>query len=428
MGNISVKMPDGNTVPLSFPDDWSQDQIKDAIYKHFPNFKQYASEIAPTPFNAQQPMHPEQLNQQPDENTGVMGIFRDALSGLGHAFQSGAEYVRGLPEEVPAAFSQIRHNPLRAIENIGAGGIDIAKGIINAPRDLGYYLKRKQLPTLPDSALNMLPQYPEDTGVEKYLGLDKPEKGDAFLRSTPALATGGAAVKSLSKAFRAPDVTKKIKSLQSNVNKRTDDIGQTLNQIESAVEKKGISNVDIDFGLIDAAKDYLPKTKANKILIEKAQDGNYKALRKLQADLRVKGEKALSSELVAENDLGAEILDLRHDINSSIFDHLKNTGNDELAAKLSKSINDYKKIKDTYFSSPGLARVFGESQKVPKNLLNFLAEDSAEMNAFKAEHPELSRMLTKALKRKRDVKRLGKAASIAGYGTSTALAEKLLGK
>lgn len=362
------------------------------------------------------------------EKTGLMGVLSDALSALRGATKAGIEFGRKLPEEIPAAWIQIKHDPLRAIENVGAGGIDIAKSIINMPRELGYYLKRKQLPTLPESVLRILPKYPEDIGVEKYLGLDQPQKGDVLLRGLPGLYLGGKALKELSSALKAPDVTKKLKDVQQSVNRKTDDIGEILNSIEQEVYKKGISKIAIDNDLIEQAKDYLPKTKANKTLIEKAQTGDYASLRKLQADLRVKGEKALGSDLVAENDLGAEILDLRHDINRSIHDHLVQTGNENLANKLNDAIKSYKNIKDTYFSSPGLARVFGESQKIPKNVLSFLTEDSTEMNAFKAAHPEIEKILSKALKSKKRRKTLTTALKIAGYGTATGASSKLFDK
>lgn len=51
MGKIHVKMPDGTMIPMSFPDDWSKDQIQEAIIKHFPDMGSDSSSIANTPFN-----------------------------------------------------------------------------------------------------------------------------------------------------------------------------------------------------------------------------------------------------------------------------------------------------------------------------------------------------------------------------------------
>lgn len=37
MAQISVRLPSGELQPMSYPDDWSEDQVKAAIYKHFPD-------------------------------------------------------------------------------------------------------------------------------------------------------------------------------------------------------------------------------------------------------------------------------------------------------------------------------------------------------------------------------------------------------
>jgi len=194
------------------------------------------------------------------------------------------------------------------------------------------------------------------------------------------------------------------------------------------VGEKGLSKIPIDMDIIDQAQNYLARTNANKKLIERAHTGDYKALRQLQADLRVKGEKALSSQLAAENTMGEEILAAREEINTAIQSHLENTGYKDLANKLNKARGNYADIQKTYFSTPQLAKVFGKSQKVPKNPATLLAEDSVEMNRFMKAHPEIEKALKKSLKyntKKKIAKGLGKVGAIS-IGVEEA--NRLLGK
>ena len=70
----------------------------------------------------------------------------------------------------------------------------------------------------------------------------------------------------------------------------------------------------------------------------------------------------------------------------------------------------------TYFSSTGLANVFGKSQKVPKNPLTLLTEDSTEMNRFMKAHPEVKKMMEKALSHKSKVKKIKALGGVVGTG------------
>lgn len=52
---VNVKLPDGTMQPMSYPDDWSKDQIKEAIHKKFPTPDQgMSSQAQPTAPQAQQ--------------------------------------------------------------------------------------------------------------------------------------------------------------------------------------------------------------------------------------------------------------------------------------------------------------------------------------------------------------------------------------
>jgi hypothetical protein len=124
--------------------------------------------------------------------------------------------------------------------------------------------------------------------------------------------------------------------------------------------------------------------------------------------------------------MGEEILSIRDQVNQAIQNHLEKTGHKDLSEKLNKARSDYRDIQKTYFSTPQLAKVFGKSQKVPKNPMTLLTEESTEMKRFMSAHPEVEKMLTKALKHEKRAKAGKILLGIAGVGTSAELAHKAL--
>jgi hypothetical protein len=423
-------------------DNKSDEELADAIhgkfYSNLPKEKVYAklglnnkSEIAQTPFN-------ENKNQ---EKTGFSGIAEDVLGRLGSALKSGKGFVFDIPKNLEKSGEDIQKHPLggplHIAGQLGAEAASIGKGIVNSPHDLLKYLLKKNMavdipvPGTKYHTSDLIPHIPEDTGVEKALGLEaNPEKGDTLIRgltdAASLLIPGKAVAKGTAKIFKGPDLKQTIRSTQEKVNEATTEAGKIFDKVESEVGKRGVANIPIKKQLISDAQSYLAKTPANKELIKKAQSGDYQALRSLQADLRVKGEKALSSALSADHKMGEEILSIRDQVNQAIQNHLEKTGHKDLSEKLNKARSDYRDIQKTYFSTPQLAKVFGKSQKVPKNPMTLLTEESTEMKRFMSAHPEVEKMLTKALKHEKRAKAGKILLGIAGVGTSAELAHKAL--
>jgi hypothetical protein len=199
-------------------DDMSDEQLADALhtklYSDLPKEKVYEKLGLQT-----QPKEPK----QPQERTGFKGIASDVLHGLGKAIQSGKGFIKDVPQMTEDLGEELLEHPgtgqIRGVGQIGAGIADIGKSIINAPHDLADYLSKKDIP-LVSAAENarvpftenwklkdLIPHLPEDTGVEKALGLT-PKKGDRLLRALPDVAStlaGGAGVAKLAKkAITAP--------------------------------------------------------------------------------------------------------------------------------------------------------------------------------------------------------------------------------
>ncbi len=427
MALIKVKLPSGEIQKVKVPDDWDQSQIEAAMKKHFPIEDKFAENLSKmTPQGEENP-----------ERTGVLGVVGDVASGLGGAVKGGINFAADLPNKLEKSGKYIEEHPgssiLHNAGQLAAETADIGKGLINAPYNLNQYLARKHLlPQVLGKLGKLIPHIPEDTGVEKALGLEPDkEKGDDLIRAIPDLATalaGGAGIaKQGKKLFKAPDLKEAIRTTQGKVNQATQEAGKIFDTVEQEVSARGISKVPIEKDLIKTAESFLAKTPANKEMLRKAKTGDYEALRSLQADLRVKGEKALSSALSAENKMGEEILSTRDQVNKSIQDHFENTGHKDLAEMLNQARKDYKGIQKTYFSTPALAKVFGKSQKVPKNPMTLLTEESAEMKRFFKEHPEMQDILGKALSHEKKIKTLKKVAAVVGTGATGGATLKILG-
>lgn len=410
--------------------DWSQYEAKE-------NGEENSKQSFPA--SDKMPPHPAEL-------TGLTGVAFDTYESLINALSNAADFSLDIPNKLEKSGKYIEEHPGSSIlHNAGQVGVvaaDLAKGIVNAPHDLFKYLKRKNLAfDIPIPGTNwtlsdLMPHIPENqefrNKFDETLGLKAdPEKGDELFRALPNVLGGGSLVKSgikgIAKGVKGTDLKEVIRNTQSKVNEATANSGKIFDTIEDEVKSRGISKVPVKKDVINQAEAFLATTPANKALIARAKTGEYKALRQLQADLRVKGEKALSSAFSAENTMGEEILSTRDQVNKSIADHFKNTGNLDLSKLLNENREAYKNIQKTYFSTPALAKVFGKSQKVPKNPKTLLTEESTEMNKFMTAHPEVQKALTKALKHGKNMKNLRRVLSVAGIGTSAEVAREILG-
>ena len=368
------------------------------------------------------------------EATGIFGIGSDLLSAALRA----KDFAMDIPNKFEKSNKYIREHPASSIPHeagqLLASTADMAKGIINAPYSLNQYLARKHLlPQLIGQLGKYIPHIPEDTGIERALGLEAdPEKGDELIRAIPQIVTTAFGVKptaSITKnIFKAPDLKQAIRNTQAKVNAATDSSGKIFDTVEKEVGAKGVAKIPIQKSILKTAETFLAKTPANKELINRAKTGDYKALRELQADLRVKGEKALASKLSSENTMGEEILSTRDQVNKSIQQHLEDTGHTDLANLLNQARKEYGNIKKTYFSTPALAKVFGKSQKVPKKPMTLLTEESTEMKRFFEAHPEMKSMLEKALKHGKKKKAALIGLGVLGSGTTAGVTSHYLGK
>lgn len=85
MAEINVKMPDGSIQTMSHPDDWTDEQVKTAIYKHFPKAE---SQKTPT--------EPQKSQSEIEHDAAVRYGIKDPLVGLLNFGSKGAASTANL--------------------------------------------------------------------------------------------------------------------------------------------------------------------------------------------------------------------------------------------------------------------------------------------------------------------------------------------
>lgn len=213
------------------------------------------------------------VKNKPEESTGLSGIYSDASD----AFSNALTGALNLPNTLEESGNYIAENPASSMaHNLGqaaAGVGDVVKGAINAPTDVPNYLLKKHLhpaqlftpeekekqqedindtsdiakslservkstfhgalaDQLIKSLSKNLPQLPEDTGVEKALGLQpKPDSGDSLFRALAPTAALGLGLKGALKGG-----IQGYKKLNSLVNKQAGELTKAQ-QAENALKR-----------------------------------------------------------------------------------------------------------------------------------------------------------------------------------------------
>lgn len=215
--------------------------------------------------------------------------------------------------------------------------------------------------------------------------------------------------------------------------------GELYDYVSNEAKQRGIDKMPIPNKLIEDTERFFPNTEASRNLIKKSKTGDYESIRKLQSDLRKRGEKLKSSDYAADRDKGEEALDTRDKLNKEVADTFDVFGHSDLKEKLSEANNIYRNLKDTYYSHPTISKLVNpELRKVPKNINDTVMEISKPMEKVRNAHPELENEV-KLAKQKKDamelLKKLGllSTASVGGgiglyeAGKHISLLKSLLG-
>jgi hypothetical protein len=165
MPTIKVKLPNGSMQSMSYPDGWSDDQVKSAISKHFPK---------------------DQNQENEAQRTGLSGIGQDVSESLKGLPEDFMQLLRGLPGEIGGAGRQAVTDPVRAIINTGGGIRKGIEGVINTPSNIASYLDKRDIGRggIEDFIKRI---HIPDSGLEQSLLGDK-QSGDQLLQGIGSFA------------------------------------------------------------------------------------------------------------------------------------------------------------------------------------------------------------------------------------------------
>ncbi len=174
--------------------------------------------------------------QAPKEATGWKALGADALRLLGRSLKSGVSFARRAPGNLKEIGSDLIHHPLSTPPHIAqqvlAGLGEGVKGLANIPHEIFDELANKEITP------NWLRtgSIPEDTGVEKFLGLEPTKKSDELLRALSAIYGGGKLLQSgVGKIKKVATAPNKEKLFQRALEKRIDEAGTKADMSESAL-------------------------------------------------------------------------------------------------------------------------------------------------------------------------------------------------
>jgi hypothetical protein len=228
-----------------------------------------------------------------------------------------------------------------------------------------------------------------------------------FAKGVGGYATGLGAIKGLSAgakaaklAIRPVDVEKTYGGIQEAFNAENKKLGDMFSYVSDEMKNRGIENVgQIDKTFIQDARNILPSSKTNKILLDKVELGNYDDIRKLYTKI---GKKIRTAK---DDDVKELYEDLRDRINEGIQNHAEKTGQSDLSSMLNEAKSGYANLKKTYESTPMLRKLVGESQEIPQTLAPLMKKNT-QMARIRKLHPEVEKDIAAQTIRK-NLKKLG---------------------
>lgn len=265
MARREVKVPTGELRTIEVPDDWSDEKFSEEMKKAFPpggQSNQESSEMTPQqetpsaqPQDQNSPSNFGQSLTKPRSFTqSLKEVGADALDALSH----GVAALKRIPGNLEKSGKDLEKHPLAGqlhiLGQLGAGAAGLAKGTANLPYDTIKYLEKKGLAlNIPIPGTNwktsdLIPHIPEDTGVEKALGLEaQSEKGDEAIRMVPNILSTGAGIvggwKALSQVLSKP-------SKQTLIGRAIDD------KIDAFAEKHALDKKETEMLKNSLAEEY----------------------------------------------------------------------------------------------------------------------------------------------------------------------------
>lgn len=180
MPTVDIKMQDGSTKQLSYPEGWTKDQVRNAIKKHYDKIVSKPSES-----ESNEPLKPK-------EETGFGGIGEDISKSLMSAYPALEEMIKSIPGGLKKAGRYAAsESPLETFGNLGAGGVEGASQLLSAPQIFARYLSNK-FPNVKMLEGAKKPSFYEALlDFEKKHGLSSKNEDEAAIRNIGNLIFGG---------------------------------------------------------------------------------------------------------------------------------------------------------------------------------------------------------------------------------------------
>ncbi len=212
----------------------------------------------------------------------------------------------------------------------------------------------------------------------------------------------GGAVSSLPELSKPiQKISNKVKSLlpknpfeaiQQGYDKKLNQFGSMFEEASKEAKQAGVDKIPLHADLIKQVKELGPKSKEFTSLLDKAKNGDYDAVRKLQTELFHRGTSYKNSLLPSDRDYGDLILEARDEINDTLHSHLRANGLDSTADKLQEAMAGWKDLINTYHSNNLISKLVGNNREVPDSL-KVLKKEAVDINKLKKAHPEIQKML-----------------------------------
>tara|TARA_R110000868_G_C10972576_1_gene770480 strand:+ start:16079 stop:17464 length:1386 start_codon:yes stop_codon:yes gene_type:complete len=344
---------------------------------------------------------------------GISDVTNYIPAAAGGALQGASIPIRGVASMIPTEFTQkLANSPdLRTLfpqaEGTGQKSVQMASELLAGGGLFGKLMQGVKGAAAVAKVPKML-QGPASLAGAGYIATPG-QPMDKAIGAGGALALGGAgnvAGKVAGKVGeKIPPFLRGLASkstpeeLVAAVQKPHDQLSSTADQfydqVRQAVKKRDIK-IPMKDKFLDQAREYFPKNKTSvNELFDRAKQGDYEAIHKIQSSLYKKGTKQLSGDdLVKENE-GEDIIDLRDRMNDFLEKHLLKEGNIDVAHVLRQGKKAHKQIMDTYYA-PHLRKGIGkmvnhETRLVPKNPEKLFDQDSVPMKDFLGKHPDAAK-------------------------------------
>lgn len=242
--------------------------------------------------------------QMSEGDSFLKKLPRNILIGLTHMGRD----LHNLPHDVSKGFETGAEPFGKAFDQITIPGLNIDKG-----KPLSSYL-----PSDEASYADVFGQQDEGTLLDNLI-----QKG---IEHVPEIAGGRALLKM---GLRKYPITKKMG-------------GRKLQEAESLINEAGIKT-PINHELIEASRDYLPKTQATKEMLQSVAEGEYSPSFSLQSQLGHHERNLRNSSLAAERLLSPQVRELKQNILHDIEMQLRMVGRDDIADLMRGGIDDYRK-------------------------------------------------------------------------------------